>query len=258
LALGSAAMRLETRLLLSAALTGSLYLAVPLGIARMQFVSLRKGFQLRLGPILAYVGALILGLSLWAFAHEIVLLTQGLAWTNVDFKKLAAGDFFEKIKHLSPLLLVGTMAIAPAVCEEWLFRGYLLGALRGRLPTWAAIAGTAILFGLFHVFVSVETGWIRFLPSTLLGLVLGWVCWRTRSVFPGMLLHATHNGLIMLIGHYREQLTKLGIGAQEKAHLPHLWLAAAAGGVAVGAILVWLGTRRAEPRSLPLSETPPR
>jgi len=248
LALGSSAMPLEVKLLLSAALGGILYLAVPLGIARTQFVSLRKGFQLRLGPILAYVGALILGLSLWGFAHEIVLLTQGLAWTNVDFKKLGADDFFEKIKHLSPLLLVGTMAIAPAVCEEWLFRGYLLGALRGRLPAWAAIAATGVLFGLFHVFVSIETGWVRFLPSTLLGLVLGWICWRTKSVFPGMLLHATHNGLLVLIGHYQEQLTKLGIGVQEKEHLPRLWLVAAAGGVAMGVVIVWLATLKTSKR----------
>ena len=81
------------------------------------------------------------------------------------------------------------------------------------------------------------------LPSTLLGLVLGWVCWRTKSVFPGMLLHATHNGLLLLIGRYQDDLAKVGIGVQEQAHLPRLWLVAAACGAAMGAALVWLGTR---------------
>jgi ABC-2 type transport system permease protein/sodium transport system permease protein len=248
LTLGSAAMPLETRLMLSAALGGILYLAVPLGIARMQFVSLPKGFQLRLGPILAYVGALCLGLSLWAFAHELVLLTQGFSWTSVDFKKLASAEIFEKIKHLSPFLLVGSMAIAPAVCEEWFFRGYLLGSLRGRLPTWAAITATGILFGLFHVFVSGGVGGVRLLPSTLLGLVLGWICWRTKSVFPGMVLHATHNGLLLLIGRYQEQLSEWGIGVQEKEHLPRLWLVASAGGVAMGVVLIWLATLKTSKR----------
>ena len=37
---------------------------------------------------------------------------------------------------------------------------------------------------------------------------------------PGMLLHATHNGLLVLIGQYQEQLTKLGIGVQEKSICP--------------------------------------
>ena len=243
-AIGSATLSLETRLLLSAILGGFLYLAVPLGIARTQFVSVFRGFQLRPGPILAYIGALCLGLSLWAFAHEIVLLTQGLNWMSVDFKKLANSEIFEQIKHLNPYLLVGTMAIAPAVCEEWFFRGYLLGSLRGRLPGWAAIALTGILFGLFHVFVSGGVGGVRLLPSTLLGLLLGWICWRTNSVFPGMLLHATHNGLLVLIGRYQDDLAKVGIGVEEQQHLPGLWLLAAACGVAFGVAIVWLGTRR--------------
>ncbi|MCE9529248.1 MAG: ABC transporter permease subunit [Planctomycetales bacterium] len=242
-ALGTAAMPLETRLLLSAALGGLLYLVVPLGVARFQFVSLLRGFQLRIGPILAYVGALCLGLSLWVFAHEIVLLTQGLNWMSVDFKKLANAEIFEQIKHLNPWLLVGTMAIAPAVCEEWFFRGYLLGSLRGRLPGWGAIAATGILFGLFHVFVSGGVGGVRLLPSTLLGLVLGWICWRTKSVFPGMLLHATHNGLLVLIGRYQDDLAKVGIGVEEKQHLPALWLVVAACGVVFGIAIVWVSTR---------------
>jgi sodium transport system permease protein len=242
-AMGTAAMPLETRLLLSAALGGGLYLAIPLGIARFQYVSLFRGFQLRLGPILAYVGALCLGLSLWVFAHEIVLLTQGLNWMSVDFKKLANAEIFEQIKHLNPFLLVGTMAIAPAICEEWFFRGYLLGSLRGRLSGWAAIAATGILFGLFHVFVSGGVGGVRLLPSTLLGLVLGWICWRTKSVLQGMLLHATHNGLLVLIGRYQDDLAKVGIGVEEKQHLPALLLVAGACGVAFGVAVVWLGTR---------------
>jgi sodium transport system permease protein len=243
LALGTASLPLETRLLLSAVLTGVLYLLIPLGIARMQFVSLPRGFQLRVGPLLAYVGALGLGLSLWAFAHEIVLLTQQLSWMNVDLKKLASAEIFEKIKQLSPLLLVGTTAIAPAICEEWFFRGYLLGSLRGRLPGWAAIAATGILFGLFHVFVSGGPGGVRLLPSTLLGLVLGWICWRTKSIFPGILLHATHNGLLLLVGRYQDELAKVGFGVQEQEHLPRLWLVVAACGVMLGVGLIWLGTR---------------
>src|SRR6185436_18991294 len=219
LGIGAAAMPLSTQLLLSAGLGGILYLALPAAIARTQYVSLPRGFQLQHGPVLAYLGAIVLGLSLWTFAHELILFTQQFSFLNVDLQKLGAAKFAEKIKEIDPFLLVGTLAIAPAVCEEWFFRGYLLGSLRGRLPAWAAIAATGVLFGLFHVFVSGGAGNVRLLPSTLLGLVLGWICWRTKSVFPGMLLHATHNGLLVLIGHYQEQLTKLGIGVQEKEHL---------------------------------------
>ena len=93
-------MPLETRLLLSAALGGILYLAVPLGIARIQYVSCR-GFSVaaRTDPGICRC-AIFLGLSLWAFAHEMVLLTKGLDWMSVDFKKLAGADIFEQIKDM--------------------------------------------------------------------------------------------------------------------------------------------------------------
>lgn len=247
LAIGSSAMPVATQLLLSAGLTGLLYLALPTGISRTQYVSLPRGFQLRVGPLLAYLGAICLGLSLWPFAHEIVLFTQQFSWLSVDLQKLGAAKFAEKIKELDPVLLVATLAIAPAVCEEWFFRGYLLGSLRGRVPGWAAIIGTAVLFGLFHVFVSGGVGNVRLLPSTLLGLVLGWVCWRTKSVLPGMLLHATHNGLLVLVGRYQDALKEAGIGLQQQEHLPQLWLLAASGGVTIGLAIVRIATLGKQP-----------
>ena len=63
-----------------------------------------------------------------------------------------------------------------------------------------------------------------------------------------MLLHATHNGLLVLIGRYQEKLSEWGIGVQEKEHLPRLWLVAAAGGVAIGVVLVWLATLKVPKR----------
>lgn len=244
LATGASAMSLETRLLFSAALGGMLYFALPLGLARMQFVRISSGFQLRRGSAWAYVGAVLLGLSLWPFAHELVLFTKGLTWSGIDLKKLAGEEIFEQIRNLSPVLLVGTMALVPAICEEWFFRGYLLGALRGRLPAWAAILLIAVLFGLFHIFVSGGVGGVRFLPSTGLGIVLGFVCWKSNSVLPGMLLHCVHNGFLVLVARYQDELLKANIGVQNEEHLPLLWLATAGCGIVAGAGFVWLGGRQ--------------
>ena len=241
---GESTVPLETQLLLTSGLAGILYFAVPLGIARLQFIRLSSGFQLRLGSPWGYIGAVLLGLSLWPFAHELVVLSKGITWISLDFQKLAGDELFAKIRQLSPVFLVATMAIVPAVCEEWFFRGYLLGALRHRLPPWAGILLTAVLFGLFHVFVSGSLGGVRLLPSTCLGVVLGWVCWRTRSVLPGMLLHSVHNGFLVLVARYQDELLKAGIGVTEEQHLPLLWLAMAAVGIAAGLLLVWLGGRR--------------
>ena len=76
---------------------------------------------------------------------------------------------------------------------------------------------------------------IRFFPSTFMGVVLGWVCLRSGSVLPGMLLHVCHNGLLISIAYYQADLERLQIGIEETQHLPALWILAA---VTVGALAV--------------------
>jgi hypothetical protein len=49
--------------------------------------------------------------------------------------------------------------------------------------------GFRLLFGLFHVVIGSPASPERFLPSVFMGLLLGWLAWRSGSVLPGMLLH---------------------------------------------------------------------
>src|SRR5207302_8148612 len=83
--------------------------------------------------------------------------------------------------------------IMAAVLEELFFRGFLFNALRARAGPWVTIGVTGVLFGLTHVFLGGALGLHRLLPSTALGLILGWVCWTSGSVWPGMALHVCHN-----------------------------------------------------------------
>jgi ABC-2 type transport system permease protein/sodium transport system permease protein len=71
--------------------------------------------------------------------------------------------------------------------------------------------------------------------------VLGWVCWRTGSVLPGVLLHALHNSCIVLLGYYQPEW------AAEEGHLPAAWLAAGALGGVLALVWMWLTTRRTHP-----------
>jgi membrane protease YdiL (CAAX protease family) len=76
--------------------------------------------------------------------------------------------------------------------EELFFRG--LG-VRALLPFggFAAIGVTAFAFGLGH-------GVLVALPVLIpFGLVLGWVRWRSGSVWPGVIAHGAYNGAALLI-----------------------------------------------------------
>jgi sodium transport system permease protein len=90
------------------------------------------------------------------------------------------------------LLLV---ALTPAVCEEAVFRGVLLGGTRSLTP-WRVVVLNGVVFGAFHL--SLDTP-IRFLPTAWLGIVMAWTVLRTRSVWTGVLMHFLNNGTIVLL-----------------------------------------------------------
>ncbi len=90
------------------------------------------------------------------------------------------------------VLSIAVFAILPGICEEILFRGFVLRGLLRRLTPGRAILWTAILFGAFHFDL------YRLLPTTVLGLLLGWVAWTTGSLWPAMVLHAANNTIAVL------------------------------------------------------------
>src|SRR5262249_22766849 len=84
----------------------------------------------------------------------------------------------------------------------------------------------------------------RAISSTLLGLMLGWLSWRTGSVVPGIILHATHNGCLLLLLYFQPQLIQSGWLQSGDAALPMPCLLAGSGGVLVGLGWIWLGGAR--------------
>lgn len=234
------------KLLLAALVTMLLFGGIPLLAARMQHLRLAAAFRLHRAPWPAFLGATVLGLTLWPLAQQLFLFNQWLGLNTIDADKLRVVEsLLEEWRSLPPWLIVLCLAVTPAVFEELFFRGYLFSAFRGRLRARDTIWISAILFGLFHVVTASVLAVERFLPSTLLGLMLGWVCWRCASIWPGVLLHACHNGLLLLIAYYREVLETWGLGAANLWHVPWHWLALGFVGLAAGSGLVALGTRGA-------------
>jgi len=133
------------------------------------------------------------------------------------------------------LLLI--LAVTPAVCEELVFRGVLLGGTRSLRP-WQMIVLNGAVFGAFHL--SFETV-IRFLPTATLGIVIAWAVWRSGSIWVGMLMHLINNGSIVVL----TSIPWLREAFSDPERPPPLWL------VPIGAILVTVGIRtllRIEPR----------
>jgi membrane protease YdiL (CAAX protease family) len=83
------------------------------------------------------------------------------------------------------------VALLAPVVEELTFRG--LGyTLLARFGQWTAIVLVGIAFGLAHGLVEALP------PLVVFGMCLAYLRSRTGSVYPGMILHALYNGLVLL------------------------------------------------------------
>ena len=194
--------------------------------------------------VLALLGSAFLGLGCWAIAHEAFVIADALGIGGLSETQIEnAQSMIVKMQQAPVILLLLVFAVCPAVIEELCFRGYLFSAFTKQLQPWRLIVITSLLFGLFHVLTGSTLLVERFIPSTLMGLVIGWVAYRTGSVLPGMLIHLVHNGLLNLVLHYSEELSFLGEGFDDQTHLPVAWLAACLFLIFAGTLLVHFGTR---------------
>lgn len=103
-----------------------------------------------------------------------------------------------------PLGYLAVGVLAP-LAEETVFRGAVLRRLLevvGRRAHWLAIIISALLFGLVH------GNNAQFVHAFLLGLLLGWMFYRTGSILPGMVLHIVNNSIAYavynLLPHLRD------------------------------------------------------
>jgi sodium transport system permease protein len=86
-----------------------------------------------------------------------------------------------------PWQLYVIVAVLPAVCEEFAFRGILLHGLKNRFHPVVRCLIVGIIFGLFHYTL------FRIAPTAFLGVILTAIAMMTGSIFPGMLFHAANN-----------------------------------------------------------------
>jgi len=124
--------------------------------------------------------AAVLGYAASAI-YDVVKVPLGLQ-TNTD-------ALAEQIK-VAPLTTLGLLlagALVAPICEEVFFRGFLLPGIASSMPIWSAVIVSSLLFGLAHA----DLGSLA--PLIAIGLLLGVVRWKTRSLWPPIFLHTLNN-----------------------------------------------------------------
>lgn len=91
---------------------------------------------------------------------------------------------------IGPMLLL--VSIMPAIFEELAFRGVIQSSLEKIFNARDALIIQAALFSVLHLLP------MNFPSHFLMGLCFGYARLRSRSLYPGMLMHASWNAYILL------------------------------------------------------------
>ena len=113
----------------------------------------------------------------------ILPLEQASSWVPMP---KAVQKFFEN-SFTKDVFSVIALTVAAPIMEEILCRGIILRGLLKNYSPCNAILISAIFFGAIHL-----NPW-QAIPAFFGGLFLGWVYYKTRSIIPGMIIHATIN-----------------------------------------------------------------
>ena len=137
----------------------------------------------------------------WAVLMWTFLLTIGSILPMEFISEKANLTLPDQTQHFFELIMKTpwgyiAVAIMAPIAEELVFRGAILNKLLSSLKGdqhWIAIVLSALIFGIIHL------NFVQGLHAFLIGLLLGWMFYRTGSVIPGILFHWVNNTVAFLM-----------------------------------------------------------
>jgi CAAX protease family protein len=169
---------------------GVLFFAIPTLYIRQKKYDITTLFRLKpvTSEIIQY--SLLIGVTIGIVGDEIDRLVQ-LVIPMPEFmeelmKVMIAQSAFDWI-----ILLLGAVIIA-SIGEELLFRGFLQVTLEHKGDVTRAVILTSLSWTLIHT----NPFWA--VQIFIMGVIIGFLAWRTDSVIPGVIVHALNNFLSLL------------------------------------------------------------
>ncbi|RKZ13821.1 hypothetical protein DRQ53_12765 [bacterium] len=200
--------------------------AMGMGVVRMvrlPDLDWRRVLSLQSAPANSYLGAALLGIGV---ILPIIGGLQPLAAQLLPMPEADAARMAEVMGQFTMWQALLLAALAPAIMEEFVFRGIFLGLYREDNSKQRAVVMSALGFALIHLSIH------RFAPTFVLGLVLGALVVRHASLLPAMIMHLVYNSSLLLGSRYYEEHWVLS-GPPLDLDGPLAWA------ISVG--LVWIG-----------------
>lgn len=116
-------------------------------------------------------------------------------FTNMQNTQMEMIEDFLRGDHVLWLTLFH-VALVPAICEELLYRGYVMSAFKKSWGIWPAIIISGLLFGMYHIQLS------NLIPLATLGMVFAFITWTSQSIYPAIVAHFINNGGSVMVATY--------------------------------------------------------
>ncbi|MDB5033523.1 MAG: hypothetical protein JWQ98_764 [Chlorobi bacterium] len=177
-----------------------LMLLPTLFVHRRQSLPAGQLLRLRPAPALAYPAALLGTLAIHVIGSG-YLLVQKLylippkVYDFFHSSNVAEMRLFTAHTPLELAAMVVIAALIPGVSEELLFRGVAQRSLERDLPPARAIIFTSMLFAVVHLQP------VNLVVLFGLACFLGYLAWKTGSIFPSMLAHFFFNAGSILVAY---------------------------------------------------------
>lgn len=120
-------------------------------------------------------------------------INKWMPWNNWyaafqdDYKVIVKGLLSGDSLFVLTLNLI-TIAILPAICEEWIFRGTLQRLFSEKMNIHLAVFMSSLFFSFIHFEFS------GFLPRIVLGMFLGYLYYYSGSLWVNIYAHVVNNG----------------------------------------------------------------
>ena len=158
---------------------------------------MKKVFHIQMPNIRHLLGAFLLWLGT---GSGVLLLSNLLSMIFPNDSQVLNDEYMAILDGIPFAGGLFLMAFLPAVCEEVMFRGYILTAMKQKMTLWGAIVLVSLLFGMSHLSL------IKLLPTMLLGIALAYAVEQSESIVSSALMHFLNNGLSVFVLYYGAEI----------------------------------------------------
>ncbi|PIS30077.1 MAG: hypothetical protein COT43_02630, partial [Candidatus Marinimicrobia bacterium CG08_land_8_20_14_0_20_45_22] len=180
-----AKQELDTQLLL---LIAELFLPIPIIYwAKRMRTSLGELLRIRAVTPSSLLAAVFVAIGLTVIIDELDRLIQIVLPLPENIIQI--GEMMKVTNWQSAFLVIGIVVLATPLIEEVMFRGFFQRILEYRQgDITKSVLISAMVFAMIHF----NPWWI--VQIYMMGLFMGYMAWRTNSIWPSFVLHAINNG----------------------------------------------------------------